>query len=396
MTRILIPKEHEPIRLIETKAGPRYRAVLDTSPKGAPRKQETKTFDSLQEARRFVLETRNRLAKGSYTTPSKVAFRKVADDWLRSKREIRAVSVNGYRCALERAYGRIGDRPVQAISRQELDALVDWLRANGGVNGTGLSQRSIVYTLGTIKQVLDYAVSTGLLSSNPGRDVKPPRRKSGDKKAVTVWEPDDLLRFRKEADANAELWARAAFRLTLCGLRRSEILGLAWDAVDLEAGTVKIAASRVLVGKGKTQRDDPKSAASARTVAIDKIHPGSTALFRALKISQSADRLAVGSAYANADDLVVVDRFGFGVHPDAFTARFHAICKKALVTRIGIHSARHSLALILHRGGVAPADAAALLGHTITTHLTYYVPKTERGAASAASRLGEVFAAAGN
>ena len=160
-----------------------------------------------------------------------------------------------------------------------------------------------------------------------------------------------------------------------------------------EAGAVTIAASRVLVGKGKTERDDPKSAASMRTVAVDEIHPGTSALFRALKASQAADRLAAGRGYLNTDDLVVVDRTGAGIHPDAFTARFHAICRTAGVSKIGIHSARHSLALTLHRGGVAPVDAAALLGHTITTHLTYYVPKTERGAASAARRLGEVFAA---
>ncbi len=149
----------------------------------------------------------------------------------------------------------------------------------------------------------------------------------------------------------------------------------------------------MLVDTGKTERDDPKSAASTRTVAVDEIHPGTSALFRALKASQAADRLAAGPGYLNTDDLVVVDQKGTGIHPDAYTARFHAICRTAGVSKIGIHSTRHSPALTLHRGGVAPADAAALLGHTITTHLTYYVPKTERGAASAARRLGEVFAA---
>ena len=59
---------------------------------------------------------------------------------------------------------------------------------------------------------------------------------------------------------------------------------------------------------------------------------------------------------------------------------------------IKLHAVRHTLALMLHRAGVAPADAASMLGHTVGTHLTYYVPSTERGAAAAAARLGEVLA----
>jgi hypothetical protein len=50
---------------------------------------------------------------------------------------------------------------------------------------------------------------------------------------------------------------------------------------------------------------------------------------------------------------------------------------------------------MMHRAGVAPADAAALLGHTLATHLAVYVKSTERGTASAAAAFGEVLAAAG-
>jgi hypothetical protein len=40
----------------------------------------------------------------------------------------------------------------------------------------------------------------------------------------------------------------------------------------------------------------------------------------------------------------------------------------------------------MHRNGVAPADAAALLGHTLAVHLSTYVPLTERGARTARER----------
>jgi hypothetical protein len=48
-----------------------------------------------------------------------------------------------------------------------------------------------------------------------------------------------------------------------------------------------------------------------------------------------------------------------------------------------------------HRhAGVAPADAAALLGHRVTTHLTFYVKPSEHGVSSAATALGSVLSEA--
>ena len=59
---------------------------------------------------------------------------------------------------------------------------------------------------------------------------------------------------------------------------------------------------------------------------------------------------------------------------------------------VRLHSVRHTLALISHRAGVAPADAAAFLGHTLAVHLSTYIPATERGARTAASGLGVALA----
>jgi len=394
MARIPQPKAHEPIRLIETKSGPRYRVVLDTAPKGAPRRQVTRTLPTLADARAFVIKTRAGLAGGNFTAPSKVTLRQLTEDWLRSRRDIREVSRNGYRSALTPILDRVGERPAQSISRPEIERLMERLETEGGRRSKSLSHRSIVYALGTLRQVLAFGVSIGVLASNPARDVRARRKRKGDRREVAVWEPSDLLRFRNHVDADETPWVRAAFRLTLCGLRRSEVLGLSWDAVDLESGTVRIEASRVKTGNGyQTERDDPKSDASARAVAMETIHPGTIASLRALSARQAVDRLAAGTVYENPSNLVVVDPLGRGIHPEVYSLRFRALCNAAGVAKIRLHAVRHTLALMLHRGGVAPADAASMLGHTVGTHLLFYVPKTERGAATAAHRLGELLAA---
>jgi hypothetical protein len=64
---------------------------------------------------------------------------------------------------------------------------------------------------------------------------------------VAVWTVEDMLRFREVADQDE--WA-AGWRLTLSGLRRSEVLGLRWASVDLSAGLVRVEAGRVAPGQG--------------------------------------------------------------------------------------------------------------------------------------------------
>lgn len=367
--------------------------MLTTSPKGAPRKQTTRTFETLPEARKFVTETRAQIARGEFTAPAKTTVAELVEAWLKSRRDIRTISLNRYRSVLRPVVAWLGSRKAQSLTRRDIEAVVDRLVAEGR------SQRTIVYTLSALRQALQFGVSDGVLNNNPAKDVRPPRRKKGDRKVIRPWEPEHIATFRAHTDALADtgdLHYAVAFRLTLCGLRRSEVLGLAWDQVDLDKGEVRITSGRVPVGNGQVEQDDAKSEASERTVPVETIERGTMALLKALRKKQAEDRLRVGPAYGFdastgplSAPLVVVDELGLPVHPDAYTARFRTLSRKAGLPEVGMHSVRHSLALRMHRLGVAPADAASLLGHTVSTHLQFYVPKTSRGAASAAEVLGE-------
>jgi integrase len=124
------------------------------------------------------------------------------------------------------------------------------------------------------------------------------------------------------------------------------------------------------------------------------MHSGTVALLRSLSARQAADRLAAGTAYAVDNDFVLVDALGQPIRPEAYSDRFARLCRTANVPVIRLHDVRHSVALMLHRAGQAPADAAALLGHSVTVHLETYVPRTALGAQTAATALGEVLAAA--
>ena len=105
----------------------------------------------------------------------------------------------------------------------------------------GVSARTVVTMLVQLSAALDDAMAQGLVARNVARLVERPKVAS---REMATWTREQAGEFRAhvESDRLHALWL-----LTLCGLRRSEVLGLRWDAVDFDAGTVAIVSGRVIV-----------------------------------------------------------------------------------------------------------------------------------------------------
>ena len=389
--RITQPRPNEPIRLIENKGGFKYRAVLATGthPDGR-RRQETRTFVSLTDARNWVSDTRLAVRRGTHNAPDKTTVDAICTAWLASKRDVRAVTLNTYATVLKSVRSRLGTRKVQDVRRSDVEAFVTWLSAEGGRTGKGVSHRTVVLTLGTLKMVFAYAVAEGLIAASPIETVRPPRKTPQEERDVVVWSPQEFRRFVAAADDDE---MAAGWRLTASGLRRSEVLGLRWADVDLEAGTIAVRQGRVAFGSKSEAVDAPKSRASARTVPVEQMHGGSMALLRSLKAAQAADRLRAGAAYVDTG-FVFVDALGQPVRAELYSDRFREVCKVAGLPVIRLHDVRHSVATMLHAAGVAPAHAAALLGHGIQVHMATYVTPTQDGVNVAGAALAGVLAQA--
>jgi integrase len=267
--------------------------------------------------------------------------------------------------------------------------LVGWLSREGGARGRPLGARSVRGALVALGQVLDMAIREGTISRNVARLVKRPRLRQVAGTDLQHWQPSELVRFVQHADGDP---LAAAWRLTVCGMTRADVLGLRWSDVDLIEGVARISQGRVALHAGDTV-DDPKSEARRRALPVEAMWPGTVERLRSLSARQAADRLRAGGAYRESG-LIVVDALGVPLRPEMYSDRFRALCRAAGVPLITLHSVRHSLAFWLHREGVTPADAAALLGHTVEVHLSTYLPHSgASGIASAARALGRAAAA---
>ncbi len=396
------PTYGEPIR--RENSG-RFLAVVGVKGQDGKRRQIKRRSDTLAEAREWVAETRDGASRSStYSDPSRLTVRALCERWLAKRAEevgtpggIREVTLNGYRSALHAPLLHMGDRIAREVTPGEVETMLRTLATVGGKWGRPLSHRSIVYALTSLRQVFNYAVREGWLRTSPAALAKPPRaRHDGSRKAANAlrWTPAELARFREHADTYgqgeafaAEPWLRAGMRLTLCGMRRSEVLGLDWQRVDLDVGSVEVSASRVKTGRGTaTALGEVKAANSLRTIQAEVIHPGTVAALRALWLAQGRPE----------SGLVVCDAAGQPVDPDTYSARFRSLCRGAgLPVLRAIHNVRHTLATALDEAGVPEHHAAALLGHDVATYRRFYLVTDDDGAASAAEAAGRLFAVGG-
>ena len=157
----------------------------------------------------------------------------------------------------------------------------------------------------------------------------------------------------------------ALFLLSLCGLRRSEVMGLRWSRI--EGNTLHIRRGRVAVGTD-VEEDDPKSRRSRRGLPLpaDVVK----ALGR-LKVAQKAEALALGQQWTD-ERLLAVHEDSSEIRPEWYTDEFQREAKAAGLPVIRLHDTRHTAATILLDSGASVSVVAMWLGHDPAMTLRIY------------------------
>lgn len=118
-----------------------------------------------------------------------------------------------------------------------------------------------------IRRVFLRAQKNKIIGDNPASDLILPPYKKGKHRALDRWETELILDNWNNPHARAGLWVMI---MMLCGLRRGEMMGLEWDAVDLKARTLTV--RQVAVVETNQTRIDKraKTHAGLRTIPICK------------------------------------------------------------------------------------------------------------------------------
>ena len=259
------------------------------------------------------------------------------------------------------------------------------------LNVEGVSANTVIHRHANIRKALQYAVQMGLIEFNPADRVQRPKKAAFVGGVYNEAELDELFRAVR-GDAIELAVILGAFY----GLRRSEIVGLRWEAVDFERKTFTIChtATEVVVD-GKTvvvDKDRPKTKSSCRTLPM--VAPFETLLLR-MKAEQEENRRVCGSAYCTDYlDYVYVDALGSRITPNRISDRFPAVLKKNGLRKIRFHDLRHSCATLLYANGVSLKEIQEWLGHSnISTTSNIYTHLDFNSKVSSANAILRVFPA---
>lgn len=219
----------------------------------------------------------------------------------------------------------------------------------------GLSAQSVHRYHTVVKQSLDYAYKQGIINENPILRVevpKAPRTQHGT--AYTAEEVNALFEAAKGTRLFPVIYLTAWY-----GLRRSEILGLTWGNIDIEARTMDICqvVTRVnsLVIAPRTKNDS----SHRRLWLTDE----TCQLLRQLRLQQSLERMKLGVDYV-ANDFVCKMGDGQMMKPEFVSISFKKLLEKNDLRPIRFHDLRHTAATLLLESGVQIQDVSRYLGHS--------------------------------
>jgi integrase len=226
---------------------------------------------------------------------------------------------------------------------------------------SGLSPRTVQYIHVTLHKALKQAVMDGLIPRNVADAVKAPQAHKKEVKPLTPAEVTVLLS-AASGDRLEALYVAAIHT----GLRRSELLGLKWTDIDLDAKTLSVQRS---LDKDGTF-NPPKRNKSRRTV---KLTTQAAEALKGHRARQNEERLQLGSLWEDRG-LVFPNRSGKPMNADNLYHRgFKPLLEKAGLSGFTFHSLRHTCATLLLSKNVNPKIVSEMLGHaTISQTMDTY------------------------
>lgn len=238
-----------------------------------------------------------------------------------------------------------------------------------------VSANSVIHYHANIHKALKYAVKIELLDSNPADKVERPKKNPF---MGSFYDSGEVAKLFEAAKGT--LLELPVFLGAFYGLRRSEVLGLKWGAIDFQNNTITIKHTVTvcnLDGKHvQVARDTTKTKSSLRMLPLV---PAFREKLLEIKGRQDECRRLCGKCY-NKEYLeyICVDEMGNLVSPQYLTASFPKLLEKNGLRRIRFHDLRHSCASLLLANGVPMKQIQEWLGHSdfsttanVYAHLDY-------------------------
>ena len=324
-----------------------------------------------KKAEAFLMEERKKFQTAEPVTGG-VLFADYIEQWLEVAKPTIAVATYASYCSMVKRviapYFRERRITLQGLTPKDIqDFYLEKLKT--------VSASSVIHYHANIHRALKHAVKLDLIPTNPADKVDRPKK---DRYVGSFYDADEVNALF-EAAKGSKLELPILFG-AFYGLRRSEAIGLKWDAIDFDQNTITIRhtvtscdldGKRVLVAS-----DTTKTKSSMRTLPLV---PFMRERLLTLKEEQQENRRLCGRSYIKDYlEYVCVNEIGDLIKPHYVTESFPKLLKAKGMRQIRYHDLRHSCASLLLANGVPMKQIQEWLGHSdfsttanIYAHLDY-------------------------
>ena len=342
-----------------------YQAVWHIiDPKTGKRIQQTKSFGKRADAKSHARLMEVEVEGKGVGDPDKHDLKRYLTRWqatLRHSGNYSPATMVGYTRWVRHLIRELGHIPLAKLTAADCD------EAYGRLLTYGLSMTSVRHCHSVLHSALERARKWKLIGTNVVKDATPPTATKSTVRALT---PDEVARvlaysepgrLRRSAYPGTDIYIRLALAT---GLRREEMLGLAFDRIDFDAGTVRV--DRTVIhdetGAPILRDDKTKTQAGRRTVSItaDLVER-----LRRHKAFIHEQKLKWGPEYSNELPLMVFPSAGGRLwDPNHATAKFQAMFRVLGIKGVQrTHVFRHSHASWLMASGMNPKAVSQRIGH---------------------------------
>lgn len=226
-----------------------------------------------------------------------------------------------------------------------------------------LTGNTVLHYHNVIRKALQTALKLDLILSNPADRVERPKKEQFIGSFYSQSELNTLFTLIKDDPLKIVIYLASFY-----GLRRSEVLGLKWEAFNFEDKTITIKHKAIETRKDNKRvillKDKTKNQSSYRTLPlVDDI----IVLLQEHQKQIDKNKKLCGNSYNKKYlDYICVDSMGKLFRPEYVTDHFTLIMNnnKDILRKIRFHDLRHSCASLLLAKGIPMKEIQDWLGHS--------------------------------
>lgn len=301
------------------------------------------------------------------------------------KHQVEESTYTGYKRQIEgRTKEYFTKNPVMLVDLKPVHILdfYNWLYSQG------LKGNTVVKYHANIRKALDYAMQTDLIQNNPAIKVGRPQQEQFIADYYNEEELNNLFKAVKDTPLELIVYLTAFY-----GLRRSEVLGIRWSAIDFENRTITIN-HKVVTVTNENEEIETKTKMITKSKTKNKSSYRTLPLFREIeelllytrKIQEYYMSAFKDSYNKKYKDYVCLDELGNLRKPDYVSHKFKQILRNNNLREIRFHDLRHSCATLLVKKGISLREVQDWLGHSssrTTERYTHLDSSTKIKSASA-------------